>query len=477
MNLTESIKHLMSEGKLEWTTTDEVTGAEEAALADGSKFALHNIMGTLSLMYVGKDGKGNTIYRTPIGVPMAFKKAKQEAEKFLGIKKDKDSKKDDEKADKKEDEVEEELGPENEWGTDELTNKEKAVTPGQTPKESFEEAYASVKHDSETGLSKRYVSGLSASTAKARKAHWDKTSKMSDSDPKAYTPAPGDASAETKPSEYTKKYHQMFGEEDEVLDEGSAQTALANKAKKSGVGLSTLKKVYARGVAAWKTGHRPGTNPQQWGMARVNSYITKGKGTYGGADKDLHETNEEDLASLQDLLNNPDEEFAVKNYGSVERYKKMIQDKIDRLQKNEAISGAEQVTLKPSDKLEVKYGTLLVNGRQFEVSNPDESVDWPKSVDEDGKLVTWFKGRQSQANTWSAEDITGRFVDKEEEAPEEKVEVSERYVKTVQLITKETDRSIVEAFLTKHSVAGRESNLLAINTEFKRFKKLHEAKI
>jgi len=175
------------------------------------------------------------------------------------------------------------------------------------------------------------------------------------------------------------------------------------------------------------------------------------------------------------LLNNPDEEFAMKNYGSVERYKKMIQDKIDRLQKNEAISGAEQVTLKSTDKLEVKYGTLLVNGRQFEVSNPDESVDWPKSVDEDGKLVTWFKGRQSQANTWSPEDITGRFVDKEEEAPEEKVEVSERYIKTIQLITKETDRSIVEAFLTKHSVAGRESNLLAINTEFKRFKKLHEA--
>jgi hypothetical protein len=469
MNLTESIKHLMSEGKLEWTTTDDVTGAEEAALPDGAKFALHNIMGTLSLMYVGKDGKGNVIYRTPIGVPMAFKKAKQEAEKFLGIKKDK-------KADKKEDEVEEELGPENEWGTDELTNKEKAVTPGQTPKESFEEAYASVKHDSETGLSKRYVSGLSSSTAKARKAHWDKTSKMSDSDPKAYTPAPGDASVKTKPSEYTKKYHQMFGEEDEVLDEGSAQTALANKAKKSGVGLSTLKKVYARGVAAWKTGHRPGTNPQQWGMARVNSYITKGKGTYGGADKDLHEADEEDLASLQDLFNNPDEEFAKKNYGSVDRYKKMIQSKIDRLQKNEAITGAEQVTLKSTDKLEVKYGSVLVNGRPFDVTDPDESLDWPKAIDANGNLVTWFKGRASNANTWSPEEITGHYTDKHATV-EEQPEISERYIQTVRLITKETDRSIIEAFLTKHSVAGRESNLLSINTEFKRFKKLHEAKI
>ena len=40
-------------------------------------------------------------------------------------------------------------------------------------------------------------------------------------------------------------------------------------------------------MAAWKTGHRPGTTPQQWGMARVNSYIGTGKGTYYGADSDL----------------------------------------------------------------------------------------------------------------------------------------------------------------------------------------------
>lgn len=62
---------------------------------------------------------------------------------------------------------------------------------------------------------------------------------------------------------------------------------LKKKADKSGVPVGTLKKVYNRGMAAWKTGHRPGTTPQQWAHARVNSYITKGKGTYHGADKDL----------------------------------------------------------------------------------------------------------------------------------------------------------------------------------------------
>lgn len=71
-----------------------------------------------------------------------------------------------------------------------------------------------------------------------------------------------------------------------VMNE-ETEKGLAAKAKKSGISLSTLKKVYNRGMAAWRGGHRPGTTPQQWGMARVNSYITKGKGTYYGADSDL----------------------------------------------------------------------------------------------------------------------------------------------------------------------------------------------
>lgn len=67
------------------------------------------------------------------------------------------------------------------------------------------------------------------------------------------------------------------------IDEG----AIADKAKASGISAATLRKVYNRGMAAWKTGHRPGATQQQWGYARVNSFITKGKGTWGKADKDL----------------------------------------------------------------------------------------------------------------------------------------------------------------------------------------------
>ena len=61
---------------------------------------------------------------------------------------------------------------------------------------------------------------------------------------------------------------------------------ISNKSEKSGIPYGILKQVYNRGMAAWKGGHRPGTTPQQWAMARVNAFITKGKAYYT-ADADL----------------------------------------------------------------------------------------------------------------------------------------------------------------------------------------------
>ena len=61
---------------------------------------------------------------------------------------------------------------------------------------------------------------------------------------------------------------------------------LENKSKKSGIAYGTLKKVYDRGMAAWNSGHRPGSTQQQWAMGRVNSFIT-GKGGARKADADL----------------------------------------------------------------------------------------------------------------------------------------------------------------------------------------------
>jgi len=163
------------------------------------------------------------------------------------------------------------------------------------------------------------------STKVARDRHFSKGAKMDDDNPKAYKPAPGDADAKTRPSRHTKKFKRMFGDDvkeeiqdiktwselpetieqykdeygtdyrvkldqtvSEMFDELLSENAgVKKKAEKSGMPYGILMKVYNRGMAAWRTGHRPGTTPQQWGMARVNSFVTKSSGTWGKADKDL----------------------------------------------------------------------------------------------------------------------------------------------------------------------------------------------
>lgn len=68
---------------------------------------------------------------------------------------------------------------------------------------------------------KKYHAGLGKSTKKARDRHFKKGAKMDDDNPKAYKPAPGDATAKTKPSKYTKSFKKMFGEEGGAGDEGT----------------------------------------------------------------------------------------------------------------------------------------------------------------------------------------------------------------------------------------------------------------
>ena len=73
----------------------------------------------------------------------------------------------------------------------------------------------------------------------------------------------------------------MFSEKDSGTD-----TALKEKSKASGISLSILREVFQRGMAAWRTGHRPGVAPPQWALGRVNSFIT-GEGKARSADEDL----------------------------------------------------------------------------------------------------------------------------------------------------------------------------------------------
>ena len=97
--------------------------------------------------------------------------------------------------------------------------------------------------------------------------------------------------------------------EEVELDEN--EKGLKNKAEKSGMPLGILKQVYNRGLAAYKTGHRPGATAPQWAMARVNSFVTKSKGTWGGADKDLAAKVQGKKEEVDTLRNTIDEWIAA----------------------------------------------------------------------------------------------------------------------------------------------------------------------
>lgn len=128
----------------------------------------------------------------------------------------------------------------------------------------------------------------------AMKKEIDKHAKKTDDDPSAYVKWIADYKKrdtkkgepyETRKSKATKAFEKMFGEE-EVIEESNYKKALRNKSEITGIPYSILKQVYNRGLAAWKTGHRPGASQHQWAMGRVNSFAT-GVGKARDADSDL----------------------------------------------------------------------------------------------------------------------------------------------------------------------------------------------
>ena len=152
---------------------------------------------------------------------------------------------------------------------------------------------------------------------------------------------------------------------------------LVNKAEKSGMPYGILKKVYDRGMAAWRTGHRPGTTPQQWAFARVNSFVTKSKGTWGGADKDLAKqvrgesldldekkkpTRKDALKAFLDDPRNPKKQAAVQKAFPGGRATKSDKDKLRSVLKME-----EEKELNEWGELTEK---AEYDGRPVELNNP-----------------------------------------------------------------------------------------------------------
>lgn len=177
-----------------------------------------------------------------------------------------------------------------------------------------------------------YLKGVGGKARSERKAEIERRAKEPHTDPHSYRPFKTDKdpktgeARKTKPSKWNKKFKQMFGEgetvevdftvedlleaeldlldtnvikenledldgvdlleeylfEAQLLSEkkkgkkSNVTQALKNKAKKANAPLGALRAIYNKGLAAWRTGHRPGASPAAWGMARVNSVLAGG---------------------------------------------------------------------------------------------------------------------------------------------------------------------------------------------------------
>jgi hypothetical protein len=163
-------------------------------------------------------------------------------------------------------------------------------------------------------IPKRYLTRDPASMRDEIRKHAHKK----DSDPTAYKSHPeGDWKADysksgkrwkTRKSKYTSAFKKRFGENLDIdlksvigesklsvlaeillIEAISEKTkkAVRNKAKKANAPVGPLMSVLRRGMAAWKTGHRPGVNQIQWALGRVNSFLVGGNARK--VDKDLWE--------------------------------------------------------------------------------------------------------------------------------------------------------------------------------------------
>ena len=126
---------------------------------------------------------------------------------------------------------------------------------------------------------KKYYRGLSQTRKTERLKEIKKFGSLSWRDAKAYVGFKTDRGVKTKKSGYTANWNRKF----------PGVKSLEDRAKVTGVPLKYIKASYTRGMAAWRTGHRPGASAQAWGMARVHSFVLHGK-TYRTADSDLAKT-------------------------------------------------------------------------------------------------------------------------------------------------------------------------------------------
>ncbi len=134
---------------------------------------------------------------------------------------------------------------------------------------------------------KKYYSGLTRKKAIERRKEIEKFGKMHWKDPRAYVGFKTDKGAKTRRSSYTAEWDRLFPD----------AKSLEEKSEVTGVPLKYIKHVHAKGSAAWRSGHRPGVNPQRWAHARIASYLLCGKAHYTADAADVRRAKKESASA------------------------------------------------------------------------------------------------------------------------------------------------------------------------------------
>lgn len=122
----------------------------------------------------------------------------------------------------------------------------------------------------------KYYKGLSKTKKLQRAKEIKHYTRYHWKDPRAYKGFKTNIGVKTKSSSYTEMWKRLYPD----------AKSLEAKSKATGVPLGPIEESYNRGMAAWRTGHRPGATQQQWGYARVHSFLLCGK-THYSTDADL----------------------------------------------------------------------------------------------------------------------------------------------------------------------------------------------
>jgi len=173
-------------------------------------------------------------------------------------------------------------------------------------------------------------------------------------------------------------------------------------------------------MAAYKTGHRPGTTAQQWAFARVNSFTTKSAGTWGKADKDLADkVRGEELELDESSLKDVEKRLKAKKIGvkTITRTK----DKVTHLYVHvNDVDDAQKI---------LKNDPLYVAGKLRVVAKEEVKKDRKEEIKE------WFESNVTRAKYqmhhgddwwWKMNEVHDKMVEKlDESCCEDCVELDE----------------------------------------------------